>query len=49
MLNAPPRRLMEVPGVKDAVALDIAIVAAVNQRAMRSAVKSREVLSSWAV
>ncbi|HDZ71532.1 MAG TPA: JAB domain-containing protein [Aurantimonas coralicida] len=48
VLNAPPRRLMEVPGVKDAVALDIAIVAAVNQRAMRSAVKSREVLSSWA-
>ena len=48
VLNAPPRRLMEVQGVKDAVALDIAIVAAVNQRAMRSAVRQKEVLSSWA-
>ncbi|MCQ0990007.1 RadC family protein [Jiella marina] len=47
VLNAPQRRLTEVPGVKDAVALDLAIVAAVNQRAMRSAVRQREVLSSW--
>ena len=48
VLNAPSRRLMEVQGVKDAVALDIAIVAAINQRAMRSAVRKKEVLSSWA-
>ncbi|KQT86277.1 DNA repair protein RadC [Aurantimonas sp. Leaf443] len=48
VLNAPTRLLCEVPGVKEAVALDIAIVAAVNQRAMLSAVKEREVLSSWA-
>ncbi|MCD1643220.1 DNA repair protein RadC [Aurantimonas coralicida] len=47
VLNAPPRRLTEVPGVKDGVARDIAIVAAINQRAMRSAVRQREVLSSW--
>jgi len=47
VLNAPQRRLTEVAGVKDAVALDLAIVAAVNQRAMRSAVRQREVLSSW--
>ncbi|MBP0615229.1 RadC family protein [Jiella mangrovi] len=48
VLGAPHRRLTEVPGVKHAVALDIAIVAAINRRAMRSAVRQREVLSSWA-
>ncbi|MEX6505524.1 DNA repair protein RadC [Jiella sp. M17.18] len=47
VLNAPRKRLTEVAGVKDAVALDIALVAAINKRAMREAVKSREVLSSW--
>ncbi|MCB8835891.1 DNA repair protein RadC [Aurantimonas sp. VKM B-3413] len=47
VLNAPRQRLVEVPGVKEAVALDLSIVAAINQRAMRSAVKGREVLSSW--
>ncbi|EAU42284.1 DNA repair protein RadC [Fulvimarina pelagi HTCC2506] len=47
VLNAPRRLLTEIEGVKDAVALDLSIVAAVNQRAMRSAVKKREVLSSW--
>ncbi|MEF2550572.1 DNA repair protein RadC [Aurantimonas sp. A2-1-M11] len=47
VLNAPPRRLVEVPGVKESVARDIAIVAAINQRAMRSAVRRREILSSW--
>jgi DNA repair protein RadC len=48
VLNAPRRRLTEVAGVKDAVAIDLSIVAAINQRAMRSAVRRREVLSSWA-
>ena len=48
VLNAPRRRLTEVAGVKDAVALDLSVVAAINQRAMRSAVRRREVLSSWA-
>ncbi|MEN3791702.1 DNA repair protein RadC [Fulvimarina sp. MAC3] len=47
VLNAPRRLLTEVEGVKDAVALDLSIVSAINQRAMRSAVKKREVLSSW--
>ncbi|MDY8109656.1 DNA repair protein RadC [Fulvimarina sp. 2208YS6-2-32] len=47
VLNAPHRLLTEVEGVKDAVALDLAIVASINQRAMRSAVRQREVLSSW--
>ncbi|WAJ30730.1 RadC family protein [Antarcticirhabdus aurantiaca] len=48
VLNAPPERLAEVAGVKDAVALDLAVTAALNQRAMRAAVRKREVLSSWA-
>ena len=48
MLGAPRRLLTEVPGVKDAVALDLTIVAAINRRAMREAVRKREVLSSWA-
>lgn len=47
VLGAPQRRLMEVPGVKEAVALDLQVVAAINRRAMRSAVRQREVLSSW--
>ncbi|RFC62438.1 JAB domain-containing protein [Fulvimarina endophytica] len=47
VLNAPRRLLTEVEGVKDAVALDLAIIAGINQRAMRSAVRKREVLSSW--
>lgn len=47
VLNAPRARLTEVQGVKDAVALDLSVVAAINQRAMRSAVRKREVLSSW--
>ena len=48
VLGAPRRLLTEVPGVKDAVALDLTIVAAINRRAMREAVRKREVLSSWA-
>ncbi|MER0239154.1 DNA repair protein RadC [Fulvimarina sp. MAC8] len=47
VLNAPRRLLAEVEGVKEAVALDLSIVSAINQRAMRSAVRKREVLSSW--
>ena len=47
VLGAPQRRLTEVAGVKDAVALDLKVVAALNRRAMRSAVRQREVLSSW--
>ncbi|WP_328596013.1 RadC family protein [Aureimonas psammosilenae] len=47
VLNAPPARLREVFGMGEATALDFGIVAAVNERAMRSAVRSREVLSSW--
>jgi DNA repair protein RadC len=46
-LNAPVARLAEVPGMGEASALDFRIVAAVNERAMRSAIRSREVLSSW--
>ncbi len=47
-LNAPTARLVEVPGVGLSTALDLRIVSAVNERAMRSAIRSREVLGSWA-
>ena len=48
VLNAPLRRLGEVGGIGPATALDLKLIAAVNERAMRSALKSREILSSWA-
>ncbi|WP_246191251.1 RadC family protein [Aureimonas leprariae] len=47
VVNAPVARLAEVPGMGESSALDLRIVAAVNERAMRSAIRSREVLSSW--
>jgi DNA repair protein RadC len=48
VLNAPTRRMAEVPGIGPATALDLKLIAAVNERAMRAALKSREILSSWA-
>ncbi|GGD18566.1 RadC family protein [Aureimonas glaciei] len=48
VLNAPLRRLGEVGGIGPTTALDLKLIAAVNERAMRSALKSREILSSWA-
>lgn len=47
VLNAPPARLAEVPGMGAASALDLSILAALNERALRSSVVQREVLSSW--
>jgi DNA repair protein RadC len=47
VLNAPPRRLSEVPGIGPSTALDLKLIAAVNERALRAALKSREILSSW--
>ncbi|GGD90875.1 UPF0758 protein R01728 [Aureimonas endophytica] len=47
VLNAPEARLREVSGMGEATALDFRIVRAVNERAMRSAIRQREVLSSW--
>ena len=47
VLNAPVLRLAEVAGMGTATALDLKIVAAVNERALRGALKQREILSSW--
>ncbi|TIL65595.1 JAB domain-containing protein [Mesorhizobium sp.] len=47
VLGAPVARLEEVSGIGPAVALDLKIVAAAAQRAARSEIKGREVLSSW--
>jgi DNA repair protein RadC len=48
VLNAPVARLVEIPGMGAASALDLSILAALNERALRSGVIEREVLSSWA-
>ncbi|WP_061935785.1 DNA repair protein RadC [Aureimonas sp. AU22] len=47
VLNAPADLLKEVDGIGTATALELRIVTAVNQRAFRSTIRSREVLSSW--
>ncbi|TIM31585.1 MAG: DNA repair protein RadC [Mesorhizobium sp.] len=47
VLGAPVARLEEVSGIGSAVALDLKIVAATAQRAARSEIKGREILSSW--
>ena len=47
VLGAPTHLLREVKGVGEAVALDLKIVNAMMQRALRSEVVKREVLSSW--
>jgi DNA repair protein RadC len=47
VLGAPVELLCEVKGVGQSVALDLKIVAASAQRAMKSQIKGREVLSSW--
>ncbi|SJZ49606.1 RadC family protein [Consotaella salsifontis] len=47
VLGAPVHLMTEVEGVGEATALDLKIVAALNQRSLRSELKAREVLSSW--
>ena len=47
VLSAAPERLMEVPGVGEAVATDLKIVHAAAMRLMRGQVLNRPVLSSW--
>ncbi len=47
VLTQPVSRLVEVPGVGEAVAIDLRIVAAAGQRLARGAVAARPVLSSW--
>ncbi len=46
-LGARLERLMEVPGVGEATALDIKIVEAAGRRLARGAVRERQVLGSW--
>jgi DNA repair protein RadC len=47
VIAAPPQRLREVKGIKDASVTDLKIVHAASRRLTRSAVKDRVVLSSW--
>ncbi|MBC8128887.1 MAG: DNA repair protein RadC [Rhizobiaceae bacterium] len=47
VLGASVQRLGEVSGIGPSTALDLKIVAAINERAMRSELKAREILSSW--
>lgn len=47
VLGAPVERLVEVPGVGEAVAVDLKILAAAAQRLARGEVAKRPVLSSW--
>jgi DNA repair protein RadC len=48
VLGASSLLLQEIKGIGPAVALDLKIVAAAAQRMIRSEIKGREVLSSWA-
>lgn len=48
VLAAPPQRLTEVKGIKEASATDLKIIHAAAERAARGQIKKREVLSSWA-
>lgn len=47
VVTAAPARLVQVPGVGEAVAQDLKIMEAVAQRMMRARVMQRPVLSSW--
>lgn len=47
VVTAPVARLVQVPGVGEAVAQDLKIMEAVAQRMMRARVMQRPVLSSW--
>ncbi|HET9903795.1 MAG TPA: DNA repair protein RadC [Xanthobacteraceae bacterium] len=46
-ITAPPARLAEIPGIKEAAITEFKIVAAAAQRLARGAVKRRPALSSW--
>ncbi|GGE42102.1 UPF0758 protein [Agaricicola taiwanensis] len=47
VLAAPPERLMEIGGIKEAVITELKIVEAAGRRVLRGAVEKRMVLSSW--
>jgi len=48
VLGAPEPLIREVPEIGEAAALDLKLVAAAAQRMMRSAIRGRHVLASWA-
>jgi len=48
VLGAPQPLIREVPEIGEAAALDLKLVAAAAQRMMRSAIRGRHVLASWA-
>jgi len=47
ILGAPEHRLREVPGIGEAAARDLKLIAAVTQRMLRNEVRGKQVLSSW--
>jgi len=47
VLGAPESRLREVPGIGEAAARDLKLIAALTQRMLRSEVRGKQVLSSW--
>ncbi|WP_028034869.1 DNA repair protein RadC [Chelativorans sp. J32] len=47
VLGAPEHRLKEVPGIGEAAARDLKLIAAVTQRMLRNEVRGKQVLSSW--
>lgn len=47
VVTAPAPRLLDIPGVGEAVLQDLKIIEAVAQRMMRARVMNRPVLSSW--
>lgn len=47
VIAAPPARLMEVPGVKDAIVTELKIVEAAGRRLARGQIGKRTVLGSW--
>jgi DNA repair protein RadC len=47
VISAPPARLMEVDGIKEAIVTDLKIVEASAQRLAKGKIAARPVLSSW--
>lgn len=47
VLGAPEHRLREVPGIGEAAARDLKLIAALTQRMLRSEVRGKKVLTSW--
>jgi DNA repair protein RadC len=47
VLAAPPARLMEIPGLKEAAVTELKIVEAAARRITKDAIRERTVLGSW--